>query len=224
MIPVVVCTLKSSKSYDVFKASLLAYNPNIPILTHFAYKGSFGADMNDALNDAFGIYDEVIIANDDIVVTPTSIETLLSDVRRLKTILQPHQLGLVATLSDNTRPSQNIRLKRHDQERLVYDRWESEYLIKESPVVAPIFAHFSKIAFTAAQFPPINWYSDDVICEDLKRLGFKNFVSTSYVHHVGASSIGTDYNKLSEDAMVWVREHRPEYVDDFEGRKYINKG
>jgi hypothetical protein len=221
MIPIVACSIEKTNQILILQKSVEVYSPETKLIIHRVQPSSFGESMNEALSEAFKTYDEVIISNDDIVITPTSIPTLLEDVRKLKTVIQPNELGLVATMSDNTRPSQNIRLKRDEREKLVHDKWESEYLIKESPVVAPIFAYFSKIAFEAAQFPHINWYSDDVICEDLKRLGFKNFVSTSYVHHAGATSIGIDYDKLAEDAMVWVRKNRPEYVDDFEGRKFF---
>jgi hypothetical protein len=77
--------------------------------------------------------------------------------------------------------------------------------------VSPIFAYLSKAAYRAAPFPPLNWYSDDVMCEDLIAAGFYNYVSKAYVHHVGSATIGHDYNALTEAAKPWIKEHRPNY-------------
>lgn len=169
--------------------------------------------MNDALEYVFQMYDEVIISNDDVVITPTSIPKLLEDVRKLKEGIPENQLGFVQALVDNGRYSHNIRFKFFEDETPVNCRWPSEDLIKCVPVVAPIFAYMSKTAFYSAHFSPIDWYSDDVICEDLIRKGFKHFISTSYVHHIGSSTIGTDYDVLRNKAMIWINENRPEYIE-----------
>ena len=148
----------------------------------------------------FELHDEIIIANDDIVLTPDSYDKLMDDVKFLKT---QAKLGFVAAMSDYIRSNQTIK---HDQ---------SDWHIKETTVISPIFAYISKKAFKDAQFPPINWFSDDVICRDLTAKGYRHFVSRSYVHHAGSQSIGRNVVKLLEDAKPWVEANRPEYFKEW---------
>lgn len=221
MIPIVVCTVGSS-SLNVLKESVKTYAPENPLIIHKVKNSTFGESYNKALEEAFEKYDEVIVSNDDIVLTPTTIQTLLNDVKKLKDG-GVDKIGFVATLADTVRPSQNIRYKFANDDEIVYGKWKSEKNIKLVPVIAPIFAWFSKEAFSAAKFPPINWYSDDIICDDLTKLGFKNFVSTAYVHHVGSSTIGTDYDKLREEALPWIRANRPDLLEELDNRRFVNK-
>lgn len=207
MIPVVICTL-GCKSLNVLETSLMVYNPDVPRFVSFVDKPStFGQSYNEALSVAFRSCDEVIISNDDVVVTPTSINVLLEDVDTLKTI-HGDKLGFVAALSDDARNSQNIRFERGDEP-------------KERAAISPIFAWMSKKSFDAAQFPPLNWYSDDVICEDLSQLGFVHYISRAYVHHVGSQTVGRDYNKLNAEALPWLRANRPEYIKKWWGESWL---
>jgi GT2 family glycosyltransferase len=215
MIPIIVCSLGST-SLSVLEASIKSYSPETPLIAHQVARSSFGECYNQALTEAFKQYDEVIIANDDVVITPATISTLLADVSKLKPAVD--KLGFVATMADNVRLSQNIRQKLDHRDQLQFGKWASEHVIKQVPVIAPIFAWYSKQAFTEVQFPPITWYSDDVICYDLEQKGYKNFVSTAYVHHVGSNTIGTDYDKLRSEAMPWIQKHRPEFVSELEKR------
>lgn len=217
MIPIVVCTI-GSKSVEVLKRSVEVYAPENKLIVNEVDRSSFGESYNTALEKAFKEYDEVIVSNDDVVLTPTTIQILLSDVQKLKTAVD--KIGFVATMADNVRMSQNIRLKFLDDDQIMYGRWKSEQLIKQVPVIAPIFAWYSKKAFEVAKFPPITWYSDDIICEDLNRAGYKNFVSTAYIHHVGSSTIGVDYHKLRDEAMPWIAKNRPEYLQELNRRLY----
>lgn len=206
MVAIVTCTI-GSKSLPVLEASLQAYNPDCHLMILKGERSTFGQAYNQALDYCFGLYDEVIICNDDVVVTPTSVSLLLEDVSALK---QQHGdfLGFVAALSDDARMSQNIRIERGDEP-------------KERAVVSPIFAWMSKKAFQAARFPPLNWYSDDVICEDLSALGFVHYISRSYVHHVGSQTVGRDIQHLNNEALPWLRENRPEYVKCWWGEQWL---
>lgn len=206
MATIVVCTL-GSKSLQVMRASINAYNPDCSVLVYRPDPSTFGQCYNEALADAFKSHDEVIVANDDVVVTPHSIDTLMGDVEALK-VRHGAKLGLVAAISDDARNSQNIRFERGDE-------W------KERAVISPIFAWMSKAAFEAAQFPPLNWYSDDVLCEDLNRLGFVHYISRAYVHHVGSQTVGRDYAKLNNEALPWLRANRPEYVKKWWGDQWL---
>lgn len=196
------------RCFPVLLASLQAYAPDIGVMfTHSQTPRTFGQDYNDVLKLAFNTRDEVIVSNDDVVVTPTSIKLLLEDVDALKQI-HGDKLGFVAAISDDARNSQNIRFERGDEP-------------KERAVISPIFAWMSKRAFEAAQFPPLNWYSDDVICEDLNQLGFVHYISRAYVHHVGSQTVGRDHAKLNAEALPWLRANRPEYVKRWWGEQWL---
>jgi beta-1,4-mannosyl-glycoprotein beta-1,4-N-acetylglucosaminyltransferase len=192
MIPIVVCTIGSS-SFNDFEQSVQRHSPKTPIIVHRNEITNFGDAYNNALNEAFQEYDEVLIANDDIVVQEDTIEKLLEDVEYLKKIYGK-KLGLVAIRSNNVRPMQ-----------------QGEGKIQEASVISPILAWISKEAFFDAQFPPINWYSDDVMCQDLNKKGYKHFISRAYAHHVGSQSIGNNHEEHIELARQWIGQHRPEY-------------
>lgn len=206
MVAVVACSI-GSKSAVVMRSSIQVYAPEIELFVFIDDPSTFGEAYNKALGIVFENHDEVIVSNDDIVVTPTSISKLLEDVEHLKCI-HGKKLGFVAALSDDARDSQNIRK-------------EDGQHVHQRSVISPIFAWMSKYAFNAAQFPPLNWYSDDVICEDLNRLGFTHYISRSYVHHVGSQTVGRDYDKLNAEALPWLRANRPEYVVKWWGEQWL---
>lgn len=189
----------------MLQASLAAYAPQCSVFLWRVKRTTFGESYNDAMEDAFRSHDEIIISNDDVVLTPTTISVLLEDVSNLR---KEHgdKLGFVATLTDNARAEQNIRIAK-------------EGVIRKERVIAPLFAWVSKKAFEAARFPPLNWYSDDVMCEDLNALGFKHFVSRAYVHHAGSQTIGTNYAQLNAEALPWLIEKRPHYIEKWFGGK-----
>lgn len=200
MIPIVVCTI-GSRSLDVFLTSLRTYNPDVGYFVFEGYKGNFGDDYNEAMASVFELHDEIIIANDDIVLTPKSYDVLMSDVVALRSMCP--KLGFVAAMSDYVRSNQSIQHK------------ESDFHIKEALVISPLFAYINKNAFKDAQFPPTNWFSDDVMCKDLNALGYRHFISRSYVHHAGSQSIGRNVEKHLADAKPWIEANRPEYFKEW---------
>ena len=188
MIPIVVCTVGSS-SLPVLEASVKAYCPEVELIVGRGLLGSFGADYNVVVSKAFEKYDEIIVANDDIVLTPTSYSRLMEDVAHLKRF---NRLGWVAARSDEVRPMQMGKASQ----------------VVEVPVVSPLFGYISKEAWV--DFPPINWYSDDIQCLDISSNGFRHFVSSAYIHHVGSTTIGQDNYKNHLAAQSWIKENRPE--------------
>jgi len=194
---IVICTV-NSPTVSVLLESISAYAPEYKVVRRKEPPSTFGEAFNKAISEVFEDADEIIMSNDDVVLLPTSISALMEDVRYLQG-KHGDKLGLVATYSDNVRGVQNVR-------------YANETELKEVRVLSPLLAWISKTAFQSAQFPPINWYSDDVICEDLNELGFKNFISRSYVHHVGSQTVGTNYAQLNAAAMSWLEENRPHYI------------
>ena len=202
MIPIVVCTV-GSRSLGVLQTSVKIYNPDVNLMIFEGFMGNFGDDYNAVMELAFRDYEEIIIANDDVVVNPNSYIRLVEDVEFLKN-RYPRNLGIVASRSDYVRPHQSIAAGIDPN-------------IIHCAVVSPLFAYISKEAFTKAKFPPINWFSDDVICKDLSKLGYQHFVSRSYVHHVGSQTIGFDFKKLMDAPKEWIKENRPEYYKEWYG-------
>lgn len=197
MVPIVVSTI-GSKSLPVLQASIQAYCPDVELIVHQGSLGNFGLDYNVAMTEAFKTHDEIIIANDDVVLGPHTLSFFLDELDIVKTHVE--KPGLIATLSDFVRPIQNVRSNPGTQ-------------ILQAPAISPIFAWISKEAFEASGgFPPLNWYSDDVICYDLSKLGYSHFVTRSYVHHAGSTTIGHDEEALTNDAKPWIIENRPEYA------------
>lgn len=211
--PIVICTT-GSPSLQVLEASVRAYSPNTELIVHKNERSTFGQAYNAALEQAFQKYDEVIISNDDVVITPNTMQVLMEDVEDIKRT-SGGRAALISTMCDNARPCQNIRFKISSDDNIEGIKWKSENFIKQVPIVAPIFAWMSKRAFQAVKFPPITWWSDDVICEDLKKAGFLLFISRAYVHHAMSMTVGDDYKELQNEALPWVEKHRPEYVKDF---------
>jgi hypothetical protein len=202
MIPIVVSTV-GSRSLGVMQCSVRTYNPDVNLIIVEGTLGNFGDDYNHAMEYAFQDREEIIIANDDIVVNPESYIRLVEDVEFLKNRF-PRNLGFVAARSDYVRPHQSIA---HQEEQNII----------QTPVVSPLFAYISKEAFLKRKFPPINWFSDDVMCKDLGALGYQHFISRSYVHHAGSQSIGRDFQKLMHDPKEWIQKNRPEYFKEWYG-------
>lgn len=196
MIPIVVSTLNlDAPQVKVLKASVEAYGGDAYLLVSDGSLGSFGADYNRFMEEAFKQHDEIIIANDDVVLNRDTVRLLMEDVAKFKEFYP--KVGLVAARSDNVRPAQSILMGAQ---------------VQQVRAVSPIFAWISKEAFQDAQFPPINWFSDDVMCEDLNKLGYAHFVSRAYVHHAGSMTLGYDNEQHVKDALPWLQENRPEYL------------
>jgi hypothetical protein len=196
---IIVCTT-NARCLDVLKASVKAYVPR-DIRTYYFHGvgNTFGEAYNEAARVAFKEHDQIVICNDDIVFTPTTWRDLFADVKLIKEHCD--NVGYVATRSDYARGAQNIRC---GTGRLDFLRFESERKIIETPVIAPICAWIHRDAWV--DFPPINWFSDDVQCADMKR---RHFISRAYVHHVGSQTCGYDAAKCMADAEPWLKANRP---------------
>jgi hypothetical protein len=177
---------------------------------------NFGDAYNVATNYAFehGKYDSVILSNDDVVLNPDTMKLLAADAEILDST--GINLGILGARSDYVLPDQNIRFPVYDdkQEGL---RWASEAQIKETGVIAPIFASISRKAWDTAKFPSTNWYSDNIICHDLLEAGYRHFVSRAYVHHAGSQTVGTDFKKCHEEPREWIKANRTDMYEVFYG-------
>jgi hypothetical protein len=222
--PIVIATVKG-QGLAVLLESIKQYAPECPIYLRgpesvienfqadykiYGQPKSFGEDYNEVIEAALKDWSSCIVANDDIVLTPTSVKVLMEDVAIVRT-MNSYKAGWVAARCDAARPCQNVRIT-EQPEKLNFYKFPSEAHIKLAQEVSPIFAWISSDAFEEAKFPPLNWYSDDVHCMDLVQKGYGHYVSASYVHHIGSNTIGFDAQKLHDDALPWLRENRPEYA------------
>ena len=167
---------------------------------------NFGDAYNAVVKRAFEEVDEVVVCNDDIVFNPTTWKLLGEDVAFLRDKSIP--LGWASARSDYARGLQNIRL---GQGKMEWFRYETENLINITDVIAPICSYISKEAWV--DFPPINWYSDDVQCLDIQKKGFQHAISRAYVHHVGSQTCGFNAKELIQSAQPWIKENRPELYE-----------
>ena len=167
---------------------------------------NFGDAYNAVVKRAFEEFDEVVVCNDDIVFNPSTWKLLGEDVTFLRDKSIP--LGWVSARSDYARGLQNIRL---GQGKMEWFRYETENLINITDVIAPICSYISKDAWV--DFPPLNWYSDDVQCLDIQKKGSQHAISRAYVHHVGSQTCGFNAKELIQSAKPWIKENRPELYD-----------
>lgn len=220
--PIVVCSTKGT-CVSVLAASIKSYAKGHPVLWsrkggdadfgnetkyHCNYGKSFGESYNNAIQAAFDIWpcETLYIANDDVVLTPSTIPDLERDIEALKGF----KMGILACRSDFVMWQQNIRCTIENDSRLG-PQWASELLIKQVDTVAPVFAAITREGWdSGVRIPPINWFSDDIWCLDLKRLGFQHFVSRAYVHHAGSQTIGRDFTALEKESRDWIEKNRPD--------------
>ena len=167
---------------------------------------NFGDAYNAVVKRAFEEVDEVVVCNDDIVFNPTTWKLLGEDVAFLRDKSIP--LGWLAARSDYARGLQNIRL---GSGQISWFKYETENLIQITDVIAPICSYISKEAWV--NFPPLNWYSDDVNCLDIQKKGFQHAISRAYVHHVGSQTCGFNAKELIQSAQPWIKENRPELYE-----------
>lgn len=212
-VPIVIAT-KTAKCLPVLLASIDQYVPlevtvfvsgsDLRLPRHRTINmrnegNNFGDSYNKVVKAAFAMFDDVIVANDDIVLTPTSYSLLMEDVELL-----PGDTGWVSAKSDYVRGLQNIR-EFKQREGI---RYMEEGKIIPTEIISPLFSYIHKDKWV--DYKPINWYSDDIQCLEIKANGYQNYVSRSYVHHVGSQTIGMDHTKNHLEAEAWIKENMPE--------------
>lgn len=215
VIPIVTCTV-DGKCLPVLQESVKAYAPDVPHLIYSPKLETSAKSYDFALKIAFETYDEVIVCADDIVLTPYSYATLIADIGLLKKI-HGEKLGFVSAYSDFARDVQNIRYQQSSDYKLELGVWSWEDKCRRVNRLSPIFHYLSKSMWKDMNIPPIEWYSDDVMCEDLNSLGYAHYISRSYVHHAGSQTIGKNWAELSCDSIPWIIKNRPQYLDLFFG-------
>ena len=171
---------------------------------------NYGDSYNDVVRYAFEMFPEIIVANDDIVLTPTSFDLLIED----KVLLKNHNVGWLCSRADYVRGLQNIR---DAGQRRNGVKFVEENQVIQSDILFPLFGIISREAWI--DYKPINWYSDDIQCLEISAAGFTNYISRSYVHHVGSQTIGMDHGKNDQEARSWIKNSMPEFYEAWFGGK-----
>ena len=214
----IVIATKTGKCLPVMLASIDAYVPkevtviisgsDLELPRHNTINlpnngTNYGDSYNDVVRYAFEMFPEIIVANDDIVLTPTSFDMLIED----KVLLKNHKVGWLCSRADYVRGLQNIR------EGSVRNgvKFVEEGQAIQSDVLSPLFGIISREAWV--DYKPINWYSDDIQCLEICAAGYNNYVSRSYIHHVGSQTIGMDHKKNDDEAKAWIKVNIPELYD-----------
>jgi hypothetical protein len=157
---------------------------------------------------------ELVLLNDDAVLLPDTLRLLLEDVALLRRDYPQLKIGYVCCRSNVAPGAQNVRAPNGGALRPNGMRFDSEDRILALDRVSPICGWLHRDALEAiGGFPPINWFSDDLMCWDLGRRGYRHFVSRAYVHHVGMRSTlqGRTQEDLLREGQAWLREHRPDF-------------
>lgn len=175
--------------------------------------GSFGEAYNALINQAVrNNYKRIIIANDDIVLRPDTLTKLVEDADELDA--KGIRWQWLAARTDWVRHNeQNIRFPYGDAELLSIRYPEEEYIVP-TRVVSPIFAMIRADRWQdIGDFAPISWFSDDEHCYRGAKLGYKNYVSRAYVHHVGSQTMTLEtWTKAQNDAVKILATYNPEFL------------
>ena len=92
---IVACTV-GSPALAVMKASVETYAPEHELRVRRGTEGNFGDDYNLAISEAFADHDEIIVSNDDVVLTPDTMYIRLSDRGRVAIRLSTVSIGTIA--------------------------------------------------------------------------------------------------------------------------------
>lgn len=225
MTPICVCSTTNTKGLQLFFKSMELYLPSgvpiylasrsKPVLSPLPFKwipnhyGTFGEAYNAIMKEAFlDGHQDVIIANDDIVLDPDSYDLLVNDRALLKE--NGVKVGFLGARTNMSSLHMNVRNKLPDDQWNGM-KWLSEESMVQVPWVAPIFASVGIDGWPG--FPPLNWYSDNVASHDMEQDGFKHFLSRAYVHHACSQTIGRsaeDNARNHKEAEPWLKTNRPE--------------
>jgi hypothetical protein len=225
MTPLVICSTTNWKALSVLSKSLEAYlPPSVPIYLstpdqedgrtfHNVFKwvsnacSTFGESYNRLMEEAWADgHDRAILVNDDVVIDPSTYWLLEHD--RVLITQQGRKVGFLGARSNMASLHQNIR-NRQKEDTWAGMKWASEDNVAQTEWLAPLFCSVPR----ETVFPPINFFSDNVACEDLAKQGYEHFVSRAYVHHVGSGTIGrggaADSKNMIE-AEDWLKLNRPD--------------
>jgi len=211
---------------EVLHASWVRYAPTVPLWV--AWKGPHppvvpGATLLEqaaththgchALRQLVDTCDDetLVLLNDDMVLTPTTLALLTEDLADLRARGTP--LGMVGIRSNYTAGPSNIRRGTAwaaDNIRFL----EEDYVLPAPWVAGTAFAiERAAIQGVPEGWSAVHWWADSLLSYDLTRQGRSHWVSRAYVHHIGSQATGRDrWPYWLQTSQAWLREHRPDFA------------
>lgn len=213
---IIVVAAKSEQAphYVMMKTSLRCYAHGFafyPLVGESNPYGSFGEAYNALVDEAVAKhYGRIIIANDDIVLRPDTLKLMIEDADELDAQGIRWQ-WLVARTDWVRHTAQNIRYP-YENRGLRAVGYPEEQRIVEVPVVSPIFAMIRADRWKdIGGFAPISWFSDDEHCYRGAQLGYRNYVSRAYVHHVGSQTM-SDWSEAERASVKTLATFNPDFL------------
>ena len=128
---------------------------------------------------------EFIPFEDDAILCPNTFQLLMEDVEAHR----HERIGFMACHSNNAR-------------------------LCPPEVVSPICAWTDLAAMSVTAWPNCNYFSDDLLCFDMRKAGFTHMISRGYVHHTGERSTGQGRRagQLIEEGIAFCKATRPDFA------------
>jgi hypothetical protein len=201
--PIIVCTRNQFEDHVTIMTKSCDFYATDSIFELHRSTSNFGTAYNEAVCIAFAKYrnhERFIIANDDIVLRPDTVQMLVEDADNLDS--RGIVWGHIAARADRIAPTlQSIVRNPLDAPAQIFqERW-----------IAPVCSMINRK--TWIDFPPINWGSDVIQCHDMALACTSVFVSRAYVHHIGGITTGNEAEADRERSRRWCLQHRPELVN-----------
>ena len=227
MTPIGICSknekclpvlLKSIELYVPEDVEIFITSPNKQFLPkhkvhHFVHTYETCGDAHNFIaQKIFETHEEFVSIDDDVVLNPSTYSILMDDVDYIKSM--GYKIGAVAGRTNYAKGNQNIRTGSGNLTALAY---ESEGFIVETDYLAGILAWVQKSTWVS--LAPIDWFADDVACEEYLEKESRLFISRAYFHHVGSQTFGTDFAKCKENSEDWLRNNRPDMHKKYFGAK-----
>lgn len=201
-IEIIIIDNNSQDRTPQFLLSLMDKDKHIKVILNQTNLG-FPAGINQGIKYATGKY--ILIANNDIIVTPGSVE-------RMMEIAKSNQdIGIVAPISNFV---SGIQIDKNAKYESIVEMYNYAESIRSSnfgkfinfPRVTFLFALikkevFEKIGGLDERFSPGN-YEDDDFCLRSQLAGYKTIIAKDvFIHHFGSKSFTADGEKKYTDLL-----------------------
>lgn len=213
---IILCAAKSERTphFTMMKTSIRCYAHGFAFYAISGESnpyGSFGEAYNALINDAVEAkYKRIVIANDDIVLRPDTLTKLVEDADDLDA--NGIRWQWLAARTDWVRHNeQNIRFPYANRGLRAVGYPEEEHIVP-AQTISPIFAMIRADRWKdIGDFAPISWFSDDEHCYRGSKLGYTNYVSRAYVHHVGSQTM-SNWDAARDQSIRTLATFNPDFI------------
>lgn len=218
-LPVLFASIEAYVPPDV--ELYVAYKQDAPVIHAGSRKvrlyktdaSNYGDAYNFIVKKAFEDHNLVIVANDDVVFTPTTYYYLLQDIEIITKQIGFQNIGWLGARTDYAIGMQNIRHLPLAHSDIEFPqnaiKHQKESLIKEVDFIAPICGIVSQQNWV--DYLPINYFSDNIQCREMSINGNRHFISRAYVHHVGSQSLDDAEQEMEKAIKYLERKNKEKY-------------